>query len=271
MSKVPEASRRPGPDRATVEPSKREAIDVVRTFLAKNGYPLEFAAGRTLARVGFRTWHGLTYVDNEVPPGKTREYDILAALHGATASDVGLVVECKSTADPWLVLTHRISGDGRWVRKAWLPSNSAGVPDSAFEDVGWRLDARYGFNVVRAVGERRSESDKDPAYSALASVTKAAEGRVRTFPNSSPALMVPVIVTSGPLFRLGYEDDGSELLEPVLWHRILWSGSSVRDDATIVDVVTEAHLESYGRMMHAALTRVAAVSAARPQTTSGFA
>lgn len=64
--------------------------------------------------------------------------------------------------------------------------------------------------------------------------------------------------------------DTSETLEPVVWQRVLWQGSTVRESGTIVDIVTAEQLEAYGRMMHGALIEVASVLGAmapRPEVS----
>jgi hypothetical protein len=88
-------------------------------------------------------------------------------------------------------------------------------------------------------------------------ITKAAEGRLASLPSRVRGTLVPVVVTAGPLFQLGYDDAGDEILHPVLWQRLIWQGSSVRQSATVVDIVTVDHLEAYARMMLPALQAIA--------------
>ncbi len=57
-----------------------EALEVVRTSLTRQGYPLEYATAPTLAALGYQTWQGLTYLDTETQSPKAREYDVLATV-----------------------------------------------------------------------------------------------------------------------------------------------------------------------------------------------
>lgn len=261
-----ESGAKPGKSPASAVSSP---IDAVRSFLERQGYPLEYGTARKLATVGYQTWQGLTYVDDETEPPKTREFDVLAAVRkepsAESLAEVGLIVECKGMRDPWLILT-RLADDEEWVDVEWIPNTAIRIDDAVFRQLAWHIPRRHGFSAVRAVGDRRS-ADNDPAYAALASVTKAAAGRVGAHPIDVRSLLVPVVVTAGPLFQLGYEPDGREILEPVLWQRLLWQGSSVRTSATLVDVVTEEHLETYGRMMAPALQQIASILEQEPPRT----
>jgi len=75
----------------------------------------------------------------------------------------------------------------------------------------------------------------------------------------------PVVVVRGPLFHLGYDEQGDEILEPVQWQRVSWAGHV--SGPTMIDIVRENHLEPFGRMALAGLTecgdRLSAASESR--------
>jgi hypothetical protein len=240
------------------EQSPEETLERVRAFLKREGYPLEYEAARTLSRAGFNTEQGLTYIDSEDGKSVTREIDVVAWLHESVRARfralVGLIVECKAAREPWLVLT-RHDDDAGWLepRSLVMSDRFGKVFDaSSLHAPAWKVQPRHGFGLVQ-VKRGNERRDKDPAYVALVSVVKATDGylsRLHARKQSAyGAVLIPVLVTAGPLFQLGLREDGTEVLEPVVWQRLLWNGSTVRAASTVVDVVTRNHLPQYALMM----------------------
>jgi hypothetical protein len=107
------------------------------------------------------------------------------------------------------------------------------------------VPGRHGFLVVAVRNDGKQE---DHSWTALNAVVKAAVTRLgRKRADAPPTIAVPIIVIDGSLYQLGYRDDGTELLEPVVWQRVVWNGSTVRRGNTAVDIVTVDHLDSYAR------------------------
>lgn len=233
-------------------------IQVVREWLVREGYPLEYETAREMTRAGYRAWQGRYYVDAE---DKTyRELDVRADEPDSLDAPwrpVYVVAECKNNSKPWLVLTERHElqpGYGthfliqRGVTQAEL--EAAARPDAGFL---LNVPARHGYSVIQAI------AGGDSAHAALHAVSKAALGSVAGFGQAQPAVAIPVIVLGGALYQLGYNDDGTEILEPVLWQRVVWFGSSAKRESIQIDVVTRDYLPMYLQQLRPATRRLASV------------
>lgn len=243
-------------------------VDNVKEFLQKQGYPLEYATARTLKRLGYETQQGLTFRDEDAVPPKTREMDVVATVSGTAPIDVGLVIECKAAPQPWLVLTRTTEDEAPVAPHMLTCQDNGRVQPTHLQFRGWVLPPRHGFSVVTAGGELK-HGQTDPVYAALTGVTKGAASQVNVSVYEFLRVFVPVLVTSGSLLRLGYDDDGTEILDEVLWQRVIWNGSPGTPGPKLVDVVTAGHLEAYGRMMLQALAGLAA-NLARDQPPHRF-
>jgi hypothetical protein len=76
----------------------------VLKWLNETGFPLEMTAASAFRQAGFEVQQSATYVDLQSEKG--REIDVLASdpdLIGFI--DLSVVVECKSSTKPWVVLT----------------------------------------------------------------------------------------------------------------------------------------------------------------------
>jgi hypothetical protein len=217
-------------------------IDAVRDWLRGEGYPLEYLTAREMARVGFRPWRGRHYKDPET--GEYREVDVLAGEPDAPQQTTVLVfAECKHNSKPWLVLTEDVDLPPGYaanflIKQGFDHGELLGNTD---QSAAFLLAAprRHGYNVVQTI------SGPDTPYAALHTVTKAALERISGLPRTHPAIAVPIIVVDGSLYQLAFEEDGAEILEPVLWQRVVWHGSSQQPRAVQVDVVTAEHLPTY--------------------------
>lgn len=237
----------------------RPEIDAVREWLRGEGYPLEYETAREMARVGYRPWQGRYYRDPET--ADYREVDVQAVEpdSGGAHPTVWILAECKHNTKPWLVLTHRAA------LPAGYGANFAVVAGldreilthAAGTAAGYLVNppARFGYSVVQAI------SGPDVPFAALQTITKAAWARVHQNPHSA-GIALPFIVVDGSLYQLGFEDDGSEVLEPVLWQRVVWHGSWRPEEESEtrgvqVDVVTRGHLPVYLRELRAATQALA--------------
>jgi hypothetical protein len=266
----------------TVRPASAErgpeGIEAVRRWLRETGYPLEYAAARTLQQVGFRALQGLHYT-TPADTTKAREVDVVAEAPARQIAKqvfwddfvlVRLVVECEVLRTPWVVLTRSGSGTAAGLLSHAIGSSKAiaALVDAAKRAAEtpdlFATPARHGFSVIesrpasaaeRRNGERKREEERiDGGYAALAQVVSAVHG-LRASDGSGWSLYWPVVVVRGPLFHLGYDDEGTEILESVEWQRVFWAGHP--SGPTHVDVVRERHLEAYSRRALAGLSECA--------------
>jgi hypothetical protein len=231
-------------------------IDAVRTWLLKEGYPLEYETHREMVRVGYRAWQGLYYTDGEV----RREIDVQAVEpdEPETAADpktpyVYVVVECKNNSKPWLALMNVIplnipgygshslvsNRDSHVLREKYAPSDA---------DFLMNIPELHGYNVIQAL------AGPDVAHAALQSVTKAAFGTIDRFKREPrPVVAWPVIVLGGSLYQVMFHGDGSEVLQRTECVRVLWRGSVASDERALqVDVTTRQYLPTYMARLRAA-------------------
>lgn len=227
----------------------------VENWLEKQGYPYEYEVARTLAQAGFRTWQGMHYRDTESTEQRTREIDVVAMewphdKEGPKRAAVELVVEVKFTKAAWLVMTTSLAVGPPSLHRLLLMTDKASAPLKGLMETPpvpnlLQLPERHGFSVVQTAEGGDKSRGVDPAYAALNTVVKAANARVGEVGKHGVAVAFPVIVVAGPVFQLGYDTKGNRILNPVLWQRIRWQGSSVVDHPVLVDVVQIEHLPTW--------------------------
>jgi len=208
-----------------------------RKWLANQGYELEYATARAFREADFLAVQGQTYRD--LMTDKTREIDIVAyPLLRTRPIDTVVIVECKSSPDPWIVRMARFEDD----QLRWRPIASDLLADYLMKDsliARWfRVSDPTAFEVVAAKEGRKP--GEDAAFAALSQVVSSARGTLARQTRGRAALVYPVIVLDAPLFSLWYDDKGEERLEPIEWARILWSGSNVLPAPVAIDLVTRA-------------------------------
>jgi hypothetical protein len=225
------------------------AEEKVRTWLGRQGYPLEFEAARVLRSVGFETIQGWSYRDeDEAGMVRAREIDVLATLsgkdplfpgHEGERSRFSVAVECKHMTAPWLVLTTAHPPVWRPVVSNWMELL---VNEARFSAAGaFPLPPEVGFSVKTA-------GDKDVAHASLMQATNAASAASVERPGGwPPEWALPLVVVRGDLFTLGYNSRGRESLTEVPWCRLVWHGADAVSFPTVVDVVTRSHLRTYAR------------------------
>jgi hypothetical protein len=247
MSDSPSSTPSEGP-----EVEMTDSVAKVDKWLEKQGYPLEYEVARTFQKAGFRAFQGIHYQDAEGTDRKTREIDVVATEwpEGTTRkSNVDFVVEVKHTHEPWLVLTTEAAVKPTDIARWLLTSEGAEAPIEGLLRAGPITDLlvvppRYGFNVVQTI---KDMARTNPAYVALTNVVKAANARREVWKRAvdRPSVYFPLVVVGGSLVQLGYDATGERILNPVLWQRIRWSGSSISDSPILVDIVTREHLPTW--------------------------
>ena len=234
----------------------------VLAWLQRGGYPLEYETARAFRAAGFPSEQGRNYQD-PVEAG-SREADVVATL-AITASpgfDILVVAECKSlNANPWVVLTTTTR------RRQWLPiaeptallQTLIGPPEKYTECLA--LPKRCGFSVVEAeLGDREPAKGpkRDLAHDAMQQVVSAAVGiALQQSASTLATFVMPVLVTSAPLFILSSDEPGNEQVQPADWVRIHWHGAQAYPEPTIVDVVTRSALGQHAEDLRFDLQRLA--------------
>lgn len=189
-------------------------VEKVRQWLEKTGFPLEMEAAAAFRRVGFEVKQSITYPDPQSEKG--REIDVLATqpdLIGVI--DVSIVVECKASPNPWVVLTSEdaLANYNRLFAFAVTSKAAREVLAGRWRQSLARLEpyikrpARGGYGLRQAFGK-----DNDPAYAAAVSVMKACRG-VAEDREGIPrlAFAFPVIVVDAPLLECSLAENGQDL------------------------------------------------------------
>lgn len=214
-------------------------LEKVRKWLAAEGYTLEMETAAAFRNAGFDVVQSNHFVDQET--GKDREADVIAIdadRYGIVRAAV--VIECKSSKTPWVVLTagdnetgyNRLHAFGilSYEAQSAVIRRLAGNID---ERLRWfKKGPRVGYSLRQAL------SGQDSAYGASIAVVKAAHSWTFTGFDSDAtriAFSFPVIVTDAPIVRCSLDAGGRiELAEidegEILFHTRLrnFIGTSIR-------------------------------------------
>lgn len=247
-----------------------DELATVERWLKRQGYPSEYQTARELRAAGLRAEQGLYYESRDATGAvKAREIDVLARSeqYAFPGVFVRLIAECKYGWPGWLILTATSSEALGPVWAPWPAAAAAGeavtrwLQDTAEwgRSAAWttfmKIPDRFGFGLAQVETKAKSKTaggasdDSDTpaapaksAYEAIQQVTSAALQLVAEH-EGELAFLFPLLVVDGPLFQLGFREDGEQLLEPVESQRILWRGSSA--SPVVVDVVRRRALKAY--------------------------
>lgn len=221
-----------------------DVLDKVRGWLRHQGYALEYETARQLESADLYTRQGLTYRDDAT--GKTREVDVVAELRSFGANvhvvNFSIVVECKSSKEPWIVRKAMVHP----IEREWRPVATKRLVDylllhNTLDRM--TIDDPTGFEIEA----KREPNKPNGARDALIQVVSAARGLLRA--ERGPAFFHPVVLLDGELVSLWYADDGSEDLRLSNFERILWSGAPDLSHSIVVDVVTRQGFPTYMRSL----------------------
>jgi hypothetical protein len=232
----------------------------IQAWLDKQGYPVEYETARCLRAEGFQADQGMCYETEDEGVTKLREIDIVARLERTWPGvSVALVAECKHvTAPAWVILTSTSPtvASIRWTSLVATP-DAKQVIGRAVESIGRNykhpltellaVPDRYG------VGVKQAAAGKDAPYEAINQAISAAFHLVRQH-GADSAVSWPIVVADGPLYQLGFNQDGTQLLERVQWKRVLWRGLSL--EPVSLDIVGRADLADYAKVVHSGLYEV---------------
>ncbi|MBA2920562.1 hypothetical protein GON01_02515 [Sphingomonas sp. MAH-20] len=231
----------------------------ITSWLANEGYPLEYFTAATFRDAGLSVYQGL-HVRADMN-SKPREMDVVAQ---ATFRDdhrwirLETVVECKWSADkPLIAFT---SPQARMQTSACIAQT---ISSEVWDALLWLLRGSpllHGLALFRtpenpAFGGRQAFGNQDRFYGALASVTAACSAVVRRtdrmngtrgFVPEYGIATFPVIVVDAPLFEASYDDDNAEVsVKEVQSTRCHWRGSADWPLVTTIDVVTRDALSDF--------------------------
>ena len=203
----------------------------VQAWLQKTGYPLEMRVANE-ARRADPLWvdQSRNYVDSE--SGKLRETDVVAGW-GERGSRGGghvyLVMECKAKPAPWVVFDDgQLPTDDADLRLWWAARRSPTDGLGNSRDVRIRSGAFCGDTLLQAsrVGLAAVEvtfadkpAERNAAWDAVRSAVSAAHGVLAEFDeaqlerNQAVLIGVPVVVTTGALFRAFLDGDDMSVEE----------------------------------------------------------
>lgn len=184
----------------------------VLKWLNETGFPLEMAAASAFRHAGFDVQQSATYIDPQSEKG--REIDVLASdpdLIGFV--DLSVVVECKSSTKPWVVLTSNdaMAGYNRLRTVAVMSERtsaalSRGKTDDLHVAQYLQPEGKCGYGLRQAFAK-----DVDPGYGAAMNVVSACKGVISVIPAAdwpTLAASIPIVVVDSPLFECQLQPDG---------------------------------------------------------------
>jgi hypothetical protein len=217
----------------------------VLAWLDTAGFPLEMKAAAAFREAGFEVRQSTTYADPMTEKG--REIDVLANdpdIFGFV--DLAAVVECKSSPNPWVVLTaddvmegyNRLRARAVYTDRAFLGLNRGSVRDLKVDRL-LHAEGRCGYALRQAFSK-----GNDPGYEAAMAVVSACKG---IYPPKSRsgrdtvAAAIPIIVVNAPIFECQLQPDGRLSISQVQQSDFLFSARLPTRVACSVRVV---HIDS---------------------------
>jgi hypothetical protein len=220
----------------------------VHQWLMGTGFPLEMQAASAFRTAGFEVRQASTYSDPQSEKG--REIDVLAMdpdFYGFV--EISVVVECKSSSSPWVVLVSPTTLDG-YNRVHAMAVSSDAAKSAVFDELTrqadkakpkvLKLDNRCGYGLRQAFTK-----DHDPAYGACVNVLKAcaAVSRDRT-PGGVPrlAFAFPLLVVDAPTYECELVEGGDLCIKEVNSAQVLFSAYFPDPISSRIRVVRAGHL-----------------------------
>lgn len=225
--------------------------DAIRDWFDNVGYPLEYKAAIALKSQGFSVGMDLFVTD---PSGKVRQVDVFAdkPLDEHSGSRLGktrLIVECKHTELPWVVLSGFGHYGGILDAVYSTPSSKAGFNRLSGYGIagasGKKADEESkttllgergcrGHSMVVSLSKKTEDTDsarggaRDWCYQALQQVSSAASSMAEASDRASEAyslVCIPVIVISDNLYQSWYDPDTDKMdVKRVDYAQVDWSG-----------------------------------------------
>ncbi|QHI36043.1 hypothetical protein IMCC3317_13960 [Kordia antarctica] len=229
-----------------------DKLKSIKSWINKNGYPLEMKVAKTLKEHGFDIAQSILYKDSET--GKYRETDIIAHVTKGINNvwfNLTFIFECKKTiGKPWVVFTNHSDNKSQNIQPPLFASKNAQIlVQTILKNNDYRSPIlfpdlkKYGYNIVTSHSE-----NKNLAYSATQSVTKATEYLVKKSNESNKKfcnIYVPIVVIEGDLIEasLNYDND-IELLE-VDYSTVVSTKSFEEQNSSLLTVVTSDYFGKF--------------------------
>ena len=194
---------------------------------------------------GFSIGQRRGYVDQN-EPDKFRETDVLATLAGDSDGVAGLIVECKRTTKPWVVLVsdqplsavdtmrYAVASGGAYDRL-----QAVAISYGPFRVPDFVRDVQPGLSTVVGMLDQGA---KDAAREAMAQAISGAWGFVADRPDIM-RIGWPVVVIDGPLVTARFAEN-EDIIDEVDEARIFWRSAPFPRPA-VVDVVRVSALPDY--------------------------
>jgi hypothetical protein len=225
----------------------------LRTWLERQGYPLEMQVANSFARAGFRVIQSEYYSDPRT--NTLREVDVYASLQRdivRTFFRLAMFIECKAgKSKPWVVFVSQ-KGMADRARVSQRCSNMMGtfwlLEVSLRKDVSdlsiFRLPTAPGYGITAAFTD-----GVDVPYAAIMSAAAAADSEAQAGDTSGQGLFFsvhfPVVVTEAPLFVCALGSDHSPKIERVEKTVLAWRNPVYRYPHCIVHVVQAAAIDAF--------------------------
>lgn len=241
-----------------------ELASKVSAWLAQTGYPLEMRVAQRLSSAQLaRDWElapNAIYVDPITKDERETDYS-LEWWQGEDAFMLSyrIVMECKNTAQPWVVFRRAgAAGQSASIFKSypnltyyWESSlgQLRGLLDSLDKYLAGRVHSwpSSGYAIVEAF---KQSNGKDVAHNSVRQALSAAVGAMRLpiwdnaedkVPGS--ATVAPIVITTSPLFEARLDSNGrSVVVSPVTSSAVDVRFKGIYPDVRVL-VVNEQHLD----------------------------
>jgi hypothetical protein len=223
-------------------------IPKIREWLDSQGFPLEMRAAAAFRKAGFEVRQSTVYTDPDTT--KIREIDVEAddPDHLGFVS-IRFTLECKAGGKPWVLLCSddTVSNYNRVF--AFAASSVTGrqeLVNAMYGDVEGLFARIPWVNKQGLVGYslRQAHSEKDNAFEAAVSVSKACNAYIRQYERTHRpwiGFAFPVIVVESPLIRCWLTGDGEIQLEETNEGEFLF----LPDFGACIRVITADHLPTF--------------------------
>ncbi|MDP8247794.1 MAG: hypothetical protein P9M00_06620 [Candidatus Tritonobacter lacicola] len=227
----------------------------IRTWLDKQGYPLEMRTAAAFRAEGLTVMQSQYYLDPETQ--KPREIDVICDMANSElpVACLRLVIECKSGNKPWIVFSsaHTLYGFNRLFALGVLSDTvrrelAATTPDGPERLMWFKKDGRVGYGVAQAF----TDESPTPFVAVLSAVKASLWQHTNLGPASVPLFAVfPVVVLDSPLFECYLDDQGSLQLAEVATIDFFFQMQIGSFSGTCVRFVTARGLPDYCREVKA--------------------
>lgn len=249
---------------------KRSLEDKVATWLAAEGYRLEYQTLKAMRDAGLNAYLGRHV---KTAQGKPREIDVtVLQTHRKNERHdllIRLLCECKySAGKPWVLLDadQRCTPEELWTA---LPKSQGLASSNVFQHKA-RLNGSIHFSGAESVAhtvlqawvkpepgkaaerepvEAEKRNNRDFAYESLQKIANAAwDSAEDNASHSVLAVVIPCIVVDGPLLlaRFNHEQNVFDVAKTA-FGRLLWSGARTE---VLVDVVNISEITLYAKNVH---------------------